>query len=266
MEMLRPQSTALSAILLCALAVSPCFADEPSARDWLLRSQNARFPAKNMVAEFTIDITNADGSKLERKGRSVRATREDSLSDRLFVITQPRSISGMTLLSKDVVDGPANQWLYLPAYRRVRRVAIHGAGDAFVGSDFYYADLARVRIEAGGHSLKGETSVSGRLCILVETRHEDAQLPYGRTVSALDKETALPMRVEYFDRKDVLVKVGTIDSVESHAGHPTPVALTMRNEATGSRSRILLDSVLYDSDLDEGMFTVERLEEQGPPH
>ena len=72
--------------------------------------------------------------------------------------------------------------------------------------------------------------------------------------------------VKQFDKGDVLLKVGTIDSVELHAGHPTPVALTMRNEATGTRSRILLDSVLYDSDLDEGMFTVERLEEQGPPH
>jgi len=218
-----------------------------------------------MIADFTLEIVKPDGSTVERKGRSVRTTRDHDLADRLFVITEPRSIAGMALLSKDVAGAAADQWLYLPAYRRVRRVAVHGAGDAFVGSDFYYADLARVRIEAGRHSIQGEEIIAGRPCILLESRNDDPLLPYGRTVTALDKDNVLPLRVQYYDRKGVLIKVGTIEAVESHGGYPTPISLSMRNEATQSRSRLVLDEVSYDTDLDESIFTVERLEEQGPP-
>lgn len=256
-------TTALFAVAL--LSAPPSRAESPSAEQWLERSQEARFPGDSMTADFTLEVVRPDGSKLERKGRSVRATREAKLADRIFVITEPRTIAGMTLLSKDVLGGPANQWLYLPAYKRVRRVAIHGAGDAFVGSDFYYADLARVRVEAGNHSINGEVTVAGRPCVLLETHNDDPLLPYGRTVTSLDKENMLPLRVEYYDRKGVLVKVGTIDAVESHGGYPTPTKLSMRNEVTKSLSRIVLGDVSYDAELDDAMFTVERLEEHGPP-
>jgi hypothetical protein len=258
----------LSAIPLFTLSfllvsVIPRSAEALDAVGWLERSQAARFPTKNMQAQFTIEIVRADGGRLERKGLSVRASREKKLADRLFVITEPLTIAGMALLSKDILDGPADQWLYLPAYRRARRVAIHGAGDAFVGSDFYYADLARVRIEAGDHSMKGEVSVAGRACVKIETLNKDPLLPYARTVTVLDKENALPLRTEYYDGKGVLLKVGTIDSIELRDGHPTPVRIAMRNVVLGSSSRILLDEVQYDVDLDPEMFTVERLEDAG---
>lgn len=251
-------------IALAFSCASPVSATSLSAEDWLERSQEARFPGENMVAEFTLEITQPGGEKLERKGRSLRASRADKLADRLFVITEPRSIAGMALLSKDVQDAPANQWLYLPAYRRVRRVAVHGAGDAFVGSDFYYADLARVRIEAGEHTIKGEQIVAERACVLIESRISDSALPYGHTISALDKENALPLRVQYYDREGVLMKIGTIESVEVRDGYPTPLALRMKNEMTDSESRIVLQSVRYDTDIDDAQFTVERLEESGP--
>jgi len=263
--MFRLRPCLLSILLLVLGPVASAATENRSAEDWLSRSQDARFPGDNMVAEFTLEIVQANGQKLERKGRSARASRDRKLADRLFVITEPRSIAGMALLSKDVADGPAHQWLYLPAYRRVRRVAIHGAGDAFVGSDFYYADLARVRIEAAEHTLTGEATIADRPCVIIESRNTDSALPYGRVTSSLDKENALPLRVEYYDRSDVLLKVGTIDSVELRDGYPTPVSLTMTNARTNSRSRIVLENVRYDTELDDGQFTVERLEERGPP-
>ncbi len=263
---MRRKTRCILLALAIALSVHGRVDAQPlDASAWLERSQAARFPAANMDAKFTLEIVRSDGSTLRRTGRSVRATRDQKLADRLFVITEPKTIAGMTLLSRDVLNGPADQWLYLPAYRRVRRVAIHGAGDAFVGSDFYYADLARVRVEAGEHSLMGDTSVGGRPCVRVETRSHDPLIPYGRIVSALDKENALPLHTEYYDRKDVLLKVGTIDAVELRDGHPTPTSLSMRNVVLGTSSRIVLDAVEYDADLEPEMFTVERLEKVGPP-
>jgi hypothetical protein len=200
-----------------------------------------------------------------RSGKSYRSNRSPVLADRLVVITDPASIAGMALLSKDVEGAPADQWLYLPAYRRARRVAVHGAGDAFVGSDFYYADLARVRIDAGEHSLGGSETIDGRECIVIRSRILDSALPYGRVETTLDRETALPLRVRYYDRDGTLLKVGTLARIEKIGSHATPLSMTMRNVESGGHSVLTLENVEYDAPLAQDIFSLERLERGGPP-
>jgi len=258
----------LSHLFIAALVLVPVSgrAEDPvTARQWLERSHRARFPGADMRARFEIVVERSDGERLERAGTALRLTRDDRLADRLFVIDAPDSIAGIALLSKDVADEPAAQWLYLPAYRRARRVALHGAGDAFVGSDFNYADLARVRVEGGAHRLAGSRSVAGVECVVVETDNADPGLPYSKLVSMIDRRNALPVRVEYFDDDGQLAKVGTIETIALIDGWPTPTEISMSNRVTGGTSSIRLRDVRYDTGLTGEMFTTERLEAQGPP-
>jgi hypothetical protein len=219
-----------------------------------------------MRAVFDLRVERADGTVLERRGLAFRRAQTGALADRLFVLTEPASLAGVALLSKDRPQEPADQWLYLPSYRRARRVAVHGAGDAFAGSDFNYADLARVRIEAGHHRLLDSQTVFGRDCVLVETINADETLPYSKTVSAIDRQNGLPLRVEYYDRRSVLQKVGSIDQVVEMDGHPTPIVIAMENRETGGKSVLHLREADYDVGLEPTLFTVEHLEQYGPPN
>ncbi len=256
-------------LVALVLAVGFAEAQEPAAAEsapsWLQRSQDARFPARDMRATFELRVERADGTTLERRGVALRRTQDRSLSERLFVLTEPASLAGIALLSKDRPQEPADQWLYLPAYRRARRVAIHGAGDAFAGSDFNYADLARVRIEAGEHRLLEPRAVAGRDCVVIETVNRDLALPYSKTVSTIDRQNGLPLRTEYYDREGVLQKIGSIDEVAEMDGWATPVVITMENRETGGKSVLRLREVGYDVGLEPSLFTVERLEQYGPP-
>ena len=246
-------SLALDASLVSA-------ARSDTAEDWLRRSQAARFPGRDQRARFVILIERSNATRLKRKGVALRRTRSDGLADRLFVVQSPESLAGLALLSKDQPAEPADQWLYLPTYRRARRVSIHGTGDAFVGSDFTYEDFGRVRIEAGKHRLFGETTVWGRACVVIETIGQHPTLPYSRLISTLDRENALPLRTEYYNEHGRLIRVGTLDKIAPIDGWPTPVKISMTNEVDGGRSIINMVDVRYNVGVDPGVFTVQSLE------
>jgi hypothetical protein len=231
-----------------------------TAEEWLRRSQATRFPGQDMRARFVMRIDRANGTRLRRTGVSLRRTRSDGLADRLFVVRSPTSLAGLALLSLDQPAKPASQWLYLPTYRRARRVALHGTGDAYIGSDFIYADLGSVQVEAGRHSLKGSTEVEGRACVVVDTINEDPSLPYHRYVSMLDRENVLPLRVEYYDEDSRMTRVLSLEKITEIQGWLTPLKISMTNKLDGGRSIIKLEDVQYDVSLEPSLFTVENLE------
>jgi hypothetical protein len=256
----------LPAVLVLSLATglgvatgaAPAHAD--TAAEWLRRSQAARFPGRDMRASFVIYVEQQSGRRLKRRGTLMRLTRADGLADRLLAVEAPPQFAGLALLSQDRADAPEAQWLYMPAYRRARRVALQAVSDAFIGSDFVYADFGRVRVEAATHRFRDERRVEGRPCVVVESVTGDPTLPYHILVSVLDRDNALPLRLEYFDEKGTLVRVGTLDSIAVVGEWPTPVSMTMQTTATGSRSTLKLSSVRYDVGLDPSLFTVESLE------
>jgi hypothetical protein len=247
--------------VVALLALPPAGARaEDSAVDWLRRSQAARFPGRDMRAGFVMYIEQKDGPRLKRRGLALRRNRDADLADRLFVVHAPENLKELALLSQDQAGAPAAQWLYMPVYRRARRVSVQASTDAFVGSDFMYVDFGRVRVEAGEHRLKGSTEVDGRACVVVETLNDDPSLPYRTLRSTLDRDNALPLRLEYLDEKGELTRVGTIDSVAMIEGWPTPTSLSVRTLREGSRSILKLANVDYDVGLDPSLFTVESLE------
>ncbi|MFQ5478596.1 MAG: outer membrane lipoprotein-sorting protein, partial [Candidatus Binatia bacterium] len=229
---------------------------------WLLRSQRARFPASDMRATFVLTVEGATGKVLRREGRILRRSKGGDLADRLYVFDAPEAIRGLALLSRDVEGGPSDQWLYLPAYGKARRVALHGTGDAFVGSDFSYGDLGRVRIEDGRHRLdKGRACGAAGDCVVVETTGQSRSYPYGRVVNFIDPDDYLPRRVEYYDRGGALSKVLTVDETATVGGFATPTLITMRSQRSGGKSRLRLRDVAYDVGLTQEAFTVERLQD-----
>jgi hypothetical protein len=256
----------LPAVLLLSLATglgvptgaAPAPAD--TAVEWLRRSQAARFPGRDMRASFVMYVEQQMGRRLKRRGTLMRLTRPDGLADRLLVVEAPPQFAGLALLSQDRTGAPEAQWLYMPAYRRARRVALQAVSDRFIGSDFVYADFGRVRVEAATHRLRDDRRIDGRSCAVVESVTGDPTLPYHTLVSVLDRDNALPLRLEYFDEKGTLARVGTLDSIAVIGEWPTPVSITLHTTATGSRSTLKLSGVRYDVGLDPSHFTVESLE------
>ncbi|WP_257463534.1 outer membrane lipoprotein-sorting protein [Archangium lipolyticum] len=128
--------------------------------------------------------------------------------DRLRVrFLQPADVKGTTLLSLQAPDeeGQDDQWLYLPSFRKTRRVGQAELGDRFVGTDFFFEDLKRREVEDYSYRLLGSEKVDGQDCHLIEAVPSAPKVvkesPYGKTHVWLRKDNLFAVRVRSFDKK-----------------------------------------------------------------
>ena len=117
----------------------------------------------------------------------------------------PGDIKGTQLLTVESDDGSAQQWLYLPAFKKSRRVGAAELGDRFAGTDFFYEDLKHRVVDDYSYKLLGSESIDGVDCWHIESVPQapkaKAESPYGKTEIWLRKDVQYIVRTRYFDRQ-----------------------------------------------------------------
>src|SRR5690606_14175570 len=99
---------------------------------------------KRQVQSLRMVLTDRSGAQRIRDTRVFREEFEDDKRTAIF-FTGPKRLQGTGFLTWDY-DDPAradDQWLYLPAARRVRRISASDRGDYFLGTDFTYEDVKK---------------------------------------------------------------------------------------------------------------------------
>ena len=151
--------------------------------------------------------------ELTEKGRAPRVRtlvtyrldRNNGETANLMRFLEPDDIAGTGLLSLQKAEGPSEQWLFLPALDRVRRIASDRKGGRFVGSDLYFEDVEERRPTMDRHRLVGQETVNGVPCEMLESVPLEAgSSVYRRRISWIDPQTALAMRVDFFERDDAV--------------------------------------------------------------
>ncbi len=100
-------------------------------------------------------------SKLEMDGDGDRS---------LTIFDTPRDVAGTALLTYTHALTPDDQWLYLPALKRVKRIASANKSGPFVGSEFAYEDLGSNEVEKYDYRWLRDEEIEGRRCFVVEQR------------------------------------------------------------------------------------------------
>ncbi|NIP59802.1 MAG: outer membrane lipoprotein-sorting protein [Gemmatimonadetes bacterium] len=151
-----------------------------------------------------------------------------------------------------------DRWIYVPALDLIRRIAAQDARSSFVGSDFNYEDVSGRDVGADEHRFLRRDTLEGRVAWVIESRPV-RPAEYERRVSWIDRETALPLREEYYDARDQLHRVytsGEIRSVEAGIGPvPTVVERTTENVRTGHRTEVTFLEVDYGVGIGDDVFT-----------
>lgn len=157
-----------------------------------------------------------DGASRERTLESWYANDEKN-GDKLKIRFQtPADVQGTGLLSLEVVGAESDdeQWLYLPAFKKTRRIAQAELGDRFVGTDFFYEDMKRRRLDDYTYTLLPAESIEGQECWVIEAIPSAPkvvkQSPYGKTMLWVRKDNYFVVRARVFDKK--LAPLKQIDS------------------------------------------------------
>jgi len=184
-----------------------------------------------------------------RDRRGTEARRELSLSqlemagegDRLLVVFEtPKPIRGTALLSYSHKAAPDDQWLYLPAQRRVKKIASRNKSGPFLSSEFAFEDLALQEIEKFSYTLLGREACGDARCLRVERVPHDEFSGYSRQEVLLHEPTLRVERIDYFDRQGRPLKVLTNDEYRLYqARFWKPRRMFMENLQTGKTTALL---------------------------
>jgi len=231
----------LTIILPLLLSPLNAFAETAEEKGLAIIEEADRRDAGWVDATASLEMTlrNAQGQE------SVRALRIKSLEvegdgdKSLSVFDAPKDIKGTALLSYTHALTPDDQWLYLPALKRVKRIASANKSGPFVGSEFAYEDLTSQEVEKYTYKWLRDEALEGRPCFVIEAYPVYENSGYTRQVVWLDQEMYRPLRIDYYDRKDALLKTLTASEWTQYLGqYWRPGRMLMENHQTAKSTEL----------------------------
>lgn len=218
------------------------------------------------------DATTVSRMELVERGRSPRVRqliayrldRGSGGSTNLIRFLQPEDIEGTGLLGITKADGSTDQWLYLPALDRSRRVAGDRKGGRFVGSDLYFEDLQERQPSKDQHRLLGKEQIGDTLCEVLESVPVDpGSSVYLRRVSWVDPQSFVIVRVDYFER-DPARPSKRWQALERRKIQNiwTVTQSLMSDLQTGHETKLTVQKVIYDRKLPEKLFSSRALADE----
>ncbi len=124
----------------------------------------------------------------------------------LTVFDSPRDIKGTAFLSFTHALEPDDQWLYLPALKRVKRISSSNKSGPFLGSEYAFEDLTSFEVARYGYKYLRDETVEGIDCFVVEMYPKYEHSGYTRQIGWIDKARYIIIKGEYYDRKNELLK------------------------------------------------------------
>lgn len=222
---------------------------------------DARLKPKDVVTKLRMTLVSIKGGKERRRSREMKIFEKYYASGRfnsksLIRFSLPAEVKGTGFLSWDRRgDEPDDQWLYLPALKKMKRIRAKDKTRKFLGTDFTYEDLSGRDIDEDEYRLLGEESLNGILCYRVEAIPKKKESQYGSRIIWVDKDRWLMKRVEYFNHKGKAMKVLSLPHHVKNGNYWTATKLIMENLKTHHKTIMEVLNVDYDLGLGDEVFT-----------
>jgi len=178
----------------------------------------------------------------------------------LVVFNTPRDIEGTALLSYARILEPDDQWLYLPALKRVKRISSANKSGPFVGSEFAFEDFTSLELNKFTYDFLGEEQWNGMTVDVVERRPRYENSGYTRQVAKIDQDIYQIREVQFYDRRGDLLKTLTLDDYRQYGdGIWRAHQLHMVNHQTGKSTDLVYGDYAFNTGLGEDDFVKGRL-------
>jgi outer membrane lipoprotein-sorting protein len=178
----------------------------------------------------------------------------------LIVFRKPADVKGTSFLTWNYAEKDENdQWLYLPALKKIKRISTSGKSKSFMGSDFSYEDMSKRSLSRDDFKLLGDEKVDGVPCFILESTAKDKSEKFIRRVALVRKDNFIIIKTDYYDAEGVLCKQFTAGNIKAVQTIPTVHSLRMENLVDRGYSTMTLEKVVYNTDLPDRMFQVQGL-------
>ena len=220
----------------------------------------SRYVGDNSVAQVTMQLVSKDGHTRTRKLTMISQDRGE-LRDTFIRFTEPADIAGTGFLSLEKEGGQTDQFLYLPALKRTRRIVSSQKGRPFVNTDFTYEDMERQPVEDFSHAITGQDTIANLECRVLESKPlPETESEYSRVKSWIPKDIFLPVKTEFFGKNGKHIKTYTVQALENIQDIWTPTKVTMHDLQDDHTTIMHTTEIEYNADVQDSVFTTRFLE------
>ena len=201
---------------------------------------------KDSSSELVMILRNRHGQESSRDMRNKTLEVNGDGDKSLVIFNKPRDVKGTAFLSFTHKSGPDDQWLYLPALKRVKRISSNNKSGPFMGSEFAYEDIASQEVEKYTYKYLRDEEYEGNDCFVIERYPVDKKSGYTRQVVWLDKAAYRVQKVDYYDRKNDLLKTLTPKSYKQYLDkYWRPDEMNMVNHQTGKSTTLVWNNYKF---------------------
>jgi len=194
----------------------------------------------------------------DQSTRDIRVRTLEQLDDgdkSLTIFDKPADVKGTNFLTFTHKTGPDDQWLYLPALKRVKRISSRNKSGPFMGSEFAYEDLSSQEIEKYTYKYLRDEACGELQCFVIERIPVDRYSGYTRQLAWLDQQEYRPQKVVFYDRKDTILKTLIYSDYRQYLGkYWRAQDMFMENHQTGKSTRLVWENYRFQTGLTERDF------------
>jgi len=256
----RISIVALLGLLWSLHSAGPATAQDASEAKGLAIAQEADrrdTGFQDWSAELRMVLRNSHGEESTRdlRMRSLEVKGDGDKS--LVIFDRPADVQGTALLTYTHKSGDDDQWLYLPALARVKRISSNNKSGPFMGSEFAYEDFSSQEVEKYTYKYLRDEPLDGQPCFVVERYPVDERSGYTRQVVWMDQAEYRVRKVEFYDRKKQHLKTLALNGYNQYLDQYWRAgSLSMVNHQTGKSTDLVWSNYKFrngfkDSDFDQ---------------
>ncbi len=248
--------------VLLMLMAGTVFAQDLTGLD-IMTKVYERPTGDDMTADLSMTLENSRG---DQRIRELKQYIKDfgQMEKKIMFFMAPADIKNTSFMNWSYADETKNddQWIYLPALKKVKRISSDSSGDYFMGSDFTYDDLGDRHPMQDTHTILKEEIIEGINCYVVESVPKDEDYMYSRTVTWVIKDKWIGLKKEFYDEDDDLLKRLILNDYKEFNSIIVITSVTMKNEQKNHQTEMTLSNVKINSGISDTQFT-ERMMKRG---
>ena len=211
---------------------------------------------QDIVSKTTMLLTNSKG---KTRTSTILSKSINNSSKQILWFLNPADDKGVAFLKIEHVDKADEMRMWLPAFKKVRRISSSKKGDSFMGSDLSYEDMTSRALDENNYKRLENDMIDGKECFVLEVvPNAEIKSTYSKHISWVEKETLIAIKEESYDlggnlRKKKMFLFKTL------SGYNVISNIFVEDIQKNHTTKLTMDDIKVDSDIDESLFQEKNL-------
>lgn len=250
-------------LALALLSGGVCLAQDKLTGEKIVRRTEGDHKSKDEHGKIQMVVIGKNKKKKPQKRNLETLFKAGKDHDDKHVIRflKPAKVRNLALLTVESKSRSDDQWVYMPAFRKTKKIASSNRTARFAGTDFTYEDLGSEKYKNFEYKRLADAKVEKQACYVVKaTPRKDTVSGYSKRLFYVSKDKFLTLKIEFFDQKGRHQKTLLNRNFEQVQKHWRPKHSMMKDLLRGSKTVWRFKSRKINSGLSNSKFTVKSLE------